>query len=90
MSNKGTSEGVTGRIDMKFIIEELTSEVKRMFKAKLEQFHERIEQSFKHPRKPPTRHRRERLPRRAVGVEEEEYEGDGFQDEIDHDSVVSD
>ena len=23
-------------------------------------------------------------------IEEEEYEGDGFEDEIDHDSVVSD
>ena len=32
----------------------------------------------------------ERLPRRGVLVEEEEYEGVGFEDEIDHDSVVSD
>ena len=41
-------------------------------------------------RNPPTRCRGERLPRRGVWVEEEEYEGDGFGDEIDHDSVVGD
>ena len=45
MSNNGASEGVTGGIDMKFIMEALTSEVKRMFSAELEQFYERVEQS---------------------------------------------
>ena len=44
---------------------------------------------FEHPRNPPTRHRRERLPRRGVRVEEE-YDGGGFEGEIDHDSVVGD
>ena len=68
----------------------LTSEIKRMFRAELEQFHERVEQSFEHPRNPPTGRRIERLPRRGVRVEEEEYDGDGFEDEIDHHSVVSD
>ena len=34
----GASEGVTGGIDTKFIMEALTSEVKRMFRAELEQF----------------------------------------------------
>ena len=29
------------------------------------------------------------MPRRGVRVEEEEYEGDGFEDKIDHDSIVS-
>ena len=43
MSNNGASEGVTGETDMKFIIEALTSEVKRMFRDELEQFHERVE-----------------------------------------------
>ena len=71
MSNNGASEGVTGGIDMKFIMEALTSEIKRIFRAELEQFHERVEQSFKHPRNPPTRRRRERLPRRGARVEEE-------------------
>ena len=75
---------------MKFIMEALTSEVQRMFRAKLEQFHERVEQSLEQPRNPPTGHRRERLPRKGVRVEEEEYEGDGFEDEIDHNSVDSD
>ena len=56
----------------------------------MEQLHERVEQSFDHPRNLPTWRRRERLPRRRVRVEEEEYEGDGFEDEIDHDSVVID
>ena len=60
-----------------------------MLRAELEQFHERVEQSFEHPRNPPIGHRRERLPRRGVQVEEEECEGDGFEDEIDHDLVVS-
>ena len=39
MSTNRASEGVTGRIDMKFIMEALTSEVKRMFRAELKQFH---------------------------------------------------
>ena len=90
MSNNDASEGVTRGIDMKFIMEALTSEVKRMFMAELEQFHEWFEQSFEHPQNPPTGRRRERLLRRAVWVAEEEYEGDGFEDEIDHDSIVSD
>ena len=90
MSNNDASKGVTRGIDMKFIVETLTSEVKRMFRVELEQFHERVEQSFEHPRNPPTERRRERLQRKGVRVEEEEYEGDGFEDEIDHDSVVSD
>ena len=94
MLNNNTSEGVMGGIDMKFIMEALTSDAKRMFRAKLEQFHERVEQSMEQQRNPPTRRRRERLLRRGVWVEEEEYEGDGFgdgfEDEIDHDSIVGD
>ena len=43
MSNNNTSKGVMGGIDMKFIMEALTSEVKRMFRDELEQFHERVE-----------------------------------------------
>ena len=42
MSTNSASKGVTGGIDMKFIMEALTSEVKRMFMAELEQFHERV------------------------------------------------
>ena len=34
---------------MKFIMEALTSEVKKIFKAELEKFHERVEQSFEQP-----------------------------------------
>ena len=75
---------------MKFIMEALTSEVKRIFKAELEQFHERMEQRFEQPRNPPTGCRRERLPRRGVCVEEDEYDGNGFEDENDHDSDVGD
>ena len=90
MSNNGTFKVVMGGIDMNFIMEALTSEVKRMVKAELEKFPEKVEQSSQHPQNPPIRGRRERLPRRGVRVEEERYEGDGFEDEIDHDSVVSD
>ena len=90
MLNNGASEGVTEGIDMKFIMKALTSKVKRMFRVELEQFHERVEQSFEHPGNPPTGRRRERLPRREVWVEEEEYVRDGFEDENDHDSIVSD
>ena len=89
MSNNDASESVTRGIDLKFIMEALTSEVKRMFRDELEQFHERVEQTFEHPQNPQTRRGREKLPRRVVRVEEEEYDGDGFEDEIDHDSVVS-
>ena len=90
MSDNKASEGVAGGVDMKFIMQALTSEVQRMFRAELEQFHERVEQSFEHPRNPPTVRRRERLPRRGVWVEEKEYDGNGFEDEKDHDSIVGD
>ena len=75
---------------MNFIMKALTSEVKGMFRAELEQFHESVEQSFEYPQNPPIGRRRERLPRRGVQMEEEGYEGDGFEDEKGHDSVVSD
>ena len=90
MSNNRASESMTGEVDMKFIMEALTSEVKRIFKAELEKFHERVEQSFEQPQNPPTWCRRERLPRRGVRVEEDEYDGNGFEDENDHDSAVDD
>ena len=70
-------------------MEALTSEVKRMFRAELEQFHEKVEQSFEHPRNPPTVRRRERLPRRGAWVDEEEYDGGDFEDENVYDSGVS-
>ena len=44
-----------GGIDINFIMDALTSKVKRMFRAELEQFHERVEQSFEQPRKPSDR-----------------------------------
>ena len=50
VSNNSTSESMMGGVDMKFIMEALTNEVKRIFKVELEQFHERVEQSFEHPR----------------------------------------
>ena len=81
MSDNNASEGVAGGVDMKFIIQALTSEVQRMFRAELEQFLERVEQSFEHPRNPPTARRRERLPRRGARVDEEEYDGGDFEDE---------
>ena len=89
MSNKNAFEGVAEGVDMKFIMKALTSKVQRMFRAELEQFHERLEQSFKHPRNPPIGRRRERLPRRGARVEEEEYDGGVFEDENDHDCIVS-
>ena len=60
-----------------------------MFRAELEQFHERVEQSFERPRNPPTGCRRERLPRRGARVEEEENDGGDFEDENGYDSFVS-
>ena len=69
MSNNNTSEGGAGGVDMKFIMLALTSEVQRMFRVELEQFHERVEQSFEHPRNPPTGRRRDRLPRREARVD---------------------
>ena len=90
MSNNRASESMTGGVDMKFIMEALTSEVKRIFKAEMEQFHEKVEQIFEQPRNPPTGRRREMLPRRRVCVEEDEYDGNGFEDENDHDLAVGD
>ena len=89
MSNNNASEGVTGGVEMKFIMQALTSEVQRMFRAELEQFHERVEQRFEYPRNPPIRRRRERLPRRGARVEEEEYDRGDFLDENGYDSVIS-
>ena len=89
MSDNNASEGVAGGVDMKFIMQALTSEVQRMFRAKSEQFHERVEQSFEPPRNPPTARRRERLPRRGAQVDEEEYDGGDFEDENGYDSSVS-
>ena len=86
MSNNNASKSMTGGVDMKFTMEALTSEVKRIFKAELDQFHERVEQSFEQPLNPPTRH----IPRRGVRVEEDEYDGNGFEDENNHDSAVGD
>ena len=43
MSKNNASKSMTGGVDMKFIMEALTSEVKRVFKAELEQFYERVE-----------------------------------------------
>ena len=89
MSNNNTSEGVVGGVDMKFIMQALTSKVQRMFRAELEQFHERVEQNFEHPRNPPTTRRKERLPRRGARVDEEEFDGGVFEDENGYDSGVS-
>ena len=89
MSNNNASEGVAGGVDMKFIMQALTSEVQRMFRDELEQFHERVEQSFEHPRNPPTARRKERLPRRGARVDEEEYDGGDFEDENGSDFGVS-
>ena len=89
MSDNNASEGVAGGVDMKFIMQALTSEVQRMFRAELEQFHERVEQSFEHPRNPPTGRRRERLLRRGARVDEEEYDGGDFENENGYDSSVS-
>ena len=58
MSNNDTSKGVTGGIDSKFIMEALTNEVKRMYRAELEQFQERVEQRLEQPRNPPVGHGR--------------------------------
>ena len=88
MSNNNASEDVAGGVDMKFIMQALTSKVQRMFRAELEQFHERVEQSFEHSQNPPTGRRRERLPRRGARVDEEEYDGGDFKDENGYDSGV--
>ena len=87
MSNNNASEGVAGGVDMKFIMQALTSEVQRMFRAELEQFHERMEQSFEHPRNPPTGRRKDRLPKRGAWVDEEEYDGGDIEN--GYDLVVS-
>ena len=89
MSDNNASEGVAGGVDMKFIMQALTSEVQRMFRAEMEQFLERVEQSFEHPRNPPTVRRRERLPRRGARVDEGEYDGGDFENENVYDSGVS-
>ena len=43
MSNNDAFDGVAGGVDMKFIMQALTSEVQRMYRAELEQFHKRVE-----------------------------------------------
>ena len=70
MSNNDTFEGVTRKNDMKFIMEALTNKLKRMFRAELEQFHQRVKQSSEQPRNLPIECRRDKLPRRGVWLKE--------------------
>ena len=49
MSNNNTSEGVVRGVVMNFIMQALTSEVRRLFRVELEQFHKRVEHNFEHP-----------------------------------------
>ena len=83
MSNNNASEVMARGVDMKFIMQALNCEVQRMFRIELEQFHERVEQSFEHPRNPPIGRRR------GARVDEEEYDGGDIDDENGYDLGVS-
>ena len=62
-----------------------------MFRVEMEQVHERIDRiensKVEQPQHPNLR-RRERVPPRKVRVEDEEYDGDGFDEEDDRASMV--
>ncbi|ONK73196.1 uncharacterized protein A4U43_C04F28270 [Asparagus officinalis] len=93
MSKESTSEDVLQKIDTKVIIEVLTRKMGRMLRAEMESIHERLDQientHVEQPQNAPRMHRRERIPRRVVRVDDDESKGGDFEEEDDLASVVS-
>ena len=87
--DKHTSRKVLGEGDPKWLVEAMMGEKRRMYRVEMEQVHEqidRIENSrVEQPQNPKMR---ERVPHREVRVEDEEYDGDGSNEEDDRGSMV--
>ena len=95
MSNndsKGPLDGSEVVVDPKVLMEALTSEMRRLMKSEMEQVHERMDRMegtrLEQPHNVPNVRRRERFQPRGVRLDDEEFYGDGFMGEDDHDSVV--
>ena len=92
-NNNNSDDGAHGVADPKMFMEAMVGEMRRMMRRELEQIHvrmDRIESArVEQPQNAPNVHRRERVQPRGVRIEDEEFYGDGFDEEDDRDSVAS-
>ena len=91
LKDKNIASEVSGEVDSKFHMEVMMGEMRRILRVKLEQVHEwmdRMENSRVEQPQSSDWRRRERVPSREVIVEEE-YDGDGFDEEDEWESVVN-
>ena len=95
MSNymdKNISGDVSGRGDLKLLMEALMGEMRRILRVEMEHIHEWIDwvesACVEQPQNIPNVHRRERVQPRELRVEDEEYYGDKFDKEDDRGSIV--
>ena len=90
--DKNTFKNASKEVDLKFLMEALIGEIRRVLRAEMEQVHERIDRvenaCVEQPQNAPNVCRRERVQPREVRVEDEEYYGGGFDEEDDRDSIV--
>ena len=89
---QGTNEEVPQPAVPNLQIQALMGEMRRMMRAELDHLHERLDRveegaPREQPQHFPNVQRRERFQPRGVRVEEEEYFGEGFDDENDRESI---
>ena len=83
---------MSGEVDPKLHMEAMIDEMRIMLRLELEQVHERMDRMgnsrVEQPQSSNWRRRKRVLPR-GIGVEEKEYDGDGFGKEDEHESIVN-
>ena len=90
--DKNITSEVSGEVDPKLHMEAMIGDLRRMLRVGLEQVHEqmdRMENSRVEQPQSSNWKRKERVPLREVRVEEEEYDGDGFDEEDERKSIVN-
>ncbi|GMN73211.1 hypothetical protein TIFTF001_053659, partial [Ficus carica] len=86
MSNnsKNTTEGTTGAVDPKLLMEAMMGEMRRMLRGELEQLHERVDRienaRVEQPQHVPHARRRERVPVRGEAHDYYGIDGDDFDE----------
>ena len=83
MSQQGSTKGEKGGVATKLILETLTNEMRKMFRKGMVELNEKVEKSLEQSRSAPQAQRSERLPKRGVWIEEEDYEGMGYEEEYE-------
>ena len=83
---------MSGEVDLKLHMEAMIGEMRRMLRVELEQVHERMDRMensrVEQPQSSNWR-RKEKVPPKGIRVEEEDYDGDGFDEEDERESVVN-